>query len=70
MIPGVPWITMGMSWTSWCSGNRTRPLRRSSSASYSRGDSVQYGHGKNGVAVGALPTTVQELLLPYQEFRL
>lgn len=31
---------------------------------------VQYGQGKNGVAVGALPPNVQELLLPYKEFKL
>jgi hypothetical protein len=31
---------------------------------------VQYGQGKNGVAVGAIPPTVQELLLPYKEFKL
>jgi Phage gp6-like head-tail connector protein len=29
---------------------------------------VQYGQGKNGVAVGAIPPNVQELLLPYKEF--
>jgi hypothetical protein len=31
---------------------------------------VQYGQGKNGVAVGAIPPNVQELLLPYKEFHL
>jgi Phage gp6-like head-tail connector protein len=31
---------------------------------------VQYGQGKNGVAVGAIPPNVQELLLPYKEFKL
>jgi gp6-like head-tail connector protein len=31
---------------------------------------VQYGQGKHGVAVGAIPTNVQELLLPYQECKL
>jgi hypothetical protein len=31
---------------------------------------VQYGQGKNGVSVGAIPLNVQELLLPYREFKL
>jgi hypothetical protein len=31
---------------------------------------VQYGQGKNGMAVGAIPPNVQELLLPYKEFKL
>jgi hypothetical protein len=31
---------------------------------------VQYGQGKNGVTVGAIPPNVQELLLPYKEFHL
>jgi hypothetical protein len=31
---------------------------------------VQYDQGKNGVAVGAIPPNVQELLLPYKEFKL
>ena len=31
---------------------------------------VQYGQGKNGVVVGAIPPNVQELLLPYKEFKL
>jgi hypothetical protein len=31
---------------------------------------VQYGQGKNGGAVGALSRNVQELLLPYKEFKL
>jgi hypothetical protein len=31
---------------------------------------VQYGQGKNGVAVGAIPPNVQELLLPYKKFHL
>ncbi|MDQ3830609.1 MAG: phage head-tail connector protein [Candidatus Tectomicrobia bacterium] len=31
---------------------------------------VQYGQGKNGVAVGAIPPNVQELLLPYRELKL
>ena len=31
---------------------------------------VQYGQGKNGVSVGAIPPSVQELLLPYKEFHL
>jgi hypothetical protein len=31
---------------------------------------VQYGQGKNGVAVGAIPPNVQEPLLPYRELKL
>jgi hypothetical protein len=31
---------------------------------------VQYGQGKNGAAVGAIPPNVQEMLLPYKEFKL
>jgi hypothetical protein len=31
---------------------------------------VQYGRGKNGTPVGAIPPNVQELLLPYKEFML
>jgi hypothetical protein len=31
---------------------------------------VQYGQGRNGAAVGALPLNVQELLLPYRELKL
>jgi hypothetical protein len=31
---------------------------------------VQYGQGRNGAVVGAIPPNVQELLLPYKEFKL
>jgi hypothetical protein len=32
---------------------------------------VQYGgQGKNGTPIGAIPPNVQELLLPYKEFKL
>jgi hypothetical protein len=31
---------------------------------------VPYGQAKNGVVVGAIPPNVQELLLPYKEFKL
>jgi hypothetical protein len=31
---------------------------------------VQYGQGKNGASIGAIPPNVQELLLPYKEFHL
>jgi hypothetical protein len=31
---------------------------------------VQYGQGKSGASIGAIPPNVQELLLPYKEFHL